>query len=157
MTLNLAPITILAGPNNAGKSSIISALRVLSQSLASLDPDTSLLLEGLGSYKHAVYQNDSKRHIGFNLEFEHDSRKTAIDLTYGYRVQRREVILQQFIASEFRDIGPEVLMRTIFAMATVAFNCSAQFEGFRKQASAKIPIKLHPFSAKSLVLSGWSE
>lgn len=117
-TIRLAPITILVGPNNAGKSSIISALRVLSNTLGSVDPATSLLLEELGSYKDAVFQHDTKRSIGFNVEFELDSKFSSIDLTYGYRVQRREVILQQFRASEGQGATAEPVLRTAFTVST---------------------------------------
>jgi predicted ATPase len=117
VTIALAPITILVGPNNAGKSSVLSAIRTLSQTLNSVDPETSFLLEELGSYKDAVYKHETKRSIGFNLTFEVDSRITSLDLTYGYRVQRREVVLKQFIASDSREGGPqELLLRTTYAM-----------------------------------------
>ncbi|SEG62964.1 AAA ATPase domain-containing protein [Bryocella elongata] len=138
-TLRLSPITILVGPNNAGKSSIISALRVLSNTLSSVDPDTSLLLEELGTYKDAVYRHETKRSIGFNLEFELDGKISSIDLNYGYRVQRREVVLQQFVASEFRDGQPEPVLRTAFTVST-GHQLIRELKGLPEAAKAKMPL-----------------
>src|SRR5215207_11230520 len=46
LRLDFAPLTILLGPNNSGKSSIIAAVRLLAQTMQSADPDLPLLLDG---------------------------------------------------------------------------------------------------------------
>jgi predicted ATPase len=144
-SIKFAPITILVGPNNAGKSSIVSALRVLSQTLASVDPDTSLLLEELGSYKDAVYLNESKRSIGFGLTLEYDAKEMSIDLSYGYRSQRREVILRQFMASELRNDGTEeIMMRTTLAPETGS-QLLREFRGIPDVNLAKLPVTFMHF------------
>lgn len=94
-------LTLLFGPNNSGKSCIISAIALLSQTLRSADPDVPLLfrgeLEDLGTYRDAVYGNDYRRQIRLSLGFdfvpERRARSASIDLCFGYRSQRREVIL----------------------------------------------------------------
>lgn len=65
-TANLAPITLIYGPNSSGKSSLIQSLLFLSQSFK------SILFNGkyvdLGSYETAVYQHDINKNITLGLE-----------------------------------------------------------------------------------------
>jgi len=102
LDLGLAPVTVLVGPNNAGKSSIISALRILAQTVISEDFRVPLLLNGplgdFGTYKDVVYENDRRRAIGMTLGVGLPGRTAArevlLDLNFAYRMQRREVILR---------------------------------------------------------------
>jgi predicted ATPase len=119
LDLELRPITLILGPNNSGKSSILSALRVLVQTLESRDPDVPLLLNGimgdLGTFKDIVYSNNRRKPIEiaigvidnqkikkseqldllnnyskWDLSSENDIK---INLTFKYRAKRRELIL----------------------------------------------------------------
>jgi len=119
LDLELRPITLIIGPNNSGKSSILSALRVLVQTLESRDPDVPLLLNGimgdLGTYKDIVYSNNRRKPIEIGIGVI-DSQKAKnseqlnflknnsiwdvssendlrINLTFKYRAKRRELIL----------------------------------------------------------------
>ncbi|MGD1155607.1 MAG: AAA family ATPase [Terriglobia bacterium] len=100
--IDLAPITIIVGPNNAGKSSILSGLRILSQTARSEDPRAPLLLKGplgdFGTYKDLVYQNSRRRTVGLTVGVSRRGkgavRETRLELNFAYRAQRREVILQ---------------------------------------------------------------
>lgn len=53
-TLRLAPLTVLIGANNSGKSSILAALLLLKQSIQDVNPATGLVTSGplvdVGSY-----------------------------------------------------------------------------------------------------------
>jgi predicted ATPase len=100
--IDFAPITIIVGPNNAGKSSILSGLRILSQTARSEDPRAPLLLKGpfgdFGTYKDLVYQNQRRRTIGLTVGVSYRrkdaSREARLEITFAYRAQRREVVLQ---------------------------------------------------------------
>lgn len=100
--LDLRPITILVGPNNSGKSSILSGLRILSQTAASEDFRVPLLLKGslgdFGTYKDLVYENDKRKNVGIslgiNLPRRAVTKEARLRLSFAYRPQRREVILQ---------------------------------------------------------------
>ncbi|WP_263411195.1 AAA family ATPase [Terriglobus tenax] len=117
--VEFAPITVLVGPNNAGKSSILSALRILSQTLKSVDPDTTLLLEQLGSYRDVVHGNKTGRGIRIRAEFSSDTGNPSFDLKYKYRVQRREVALSEFMAFERTpDGGESTILRTTYSEIT---------------------------------------
>jgi len=59
----LTKINLFFRPNNSGKSAILSALSLLSQTLDSADREVALLLNGkfedLGTYEDIVYGNDT--------------------------------------------------------------------------------------------------
>jgi predicted ATPase len=68
-SFRLAPITLVYGPNSAGKSSVLQALKVVAQSFDSsqremFDP------KGIGSFRDLVHNHDLKRRIGINITFD---------------------------------------------------------------------------------------
>lgn len=72
--IKLSKINLFFGPNNAGKSAILSAINLLAQTLKSADSSVPLLLTGafedLGSYRDIVYRNDPEKHINITLDFD---------------------------------------------------------------------------------------
>ncbi len=100
---DLSRLTIIVGPNNSGKSALLSVLGLLSQTLKSGDTKVPLLLRGdledLGTYKDAVHGNDRRSHMSFRVEFKLEQLKNlqhksiALDVAFGYRIQRREMYL----------------------------------------------------------------
>ena len=80
-TIELAPITLLFGPNSAGKSTVLQALIYLREVLLNnnLDPDKTELggdWLDLGGFQNLVHGRDDKKAIeisvGFSLESEND-------------------------------------------------------------------------------------
>ena len=112
LDIDFKPITILLGPNNSGKSSILAALRLLTQTAESKDPAVVLLLNGImgdfGTYKDLAYKNQIKRKVELGISIE-NTRPTPIDISdrtnyirgrliditlrYYYRSLRREIVL----------------------------------------------------------------
>lgn len=100
LDLPLKKINLFFGPNNSGKSSILSSLNLLAQTMESEDLNNPLLLSGkyedLGTYKDLVYKNlvknDVKIKIEFLIPFEEEI-KGSLELKYSYRPQRKENIL----------------------------------------------------------------
>ena len=76
----LKPITLLIGPNNSGKSSFISLLTALKQTLSSRSDKSPLILEGplvqLGSYRDVVYGHNIENEIEVELTFSRKSLST---------------------------------------------------------------------------------
>lgn len=76
--LKIKPITILIGPNNAGKTSILAPLLLLNQTLTSRDADRALITRGdlvdVGSYKDLIHGHDTRElmslTVGFHLHDE---------------------------------------------------------------------------------------
>ena len=104
LDIPLSKINCFFGPNNSGKSAIISAINVLSQTLVSADRDVPLLLnskfEELGTYRDTVYEHDLDRDMKIGLELteaaddSHDiPLSMRIEVLYHYRKQRREIVI----------------------------------------------------------------
>lgn len=72
--LPLAPITLIYGPNSAGKSSILQALYLLMQTRRLGEPEIPLLfsaengLVDLGSFEETVYNHQKMRNISIRLD-----------------------------------------------------------------------------------------
>lgn len=126
-SLGLGSINILLGPNNSGKSSIIAAPRMLVQTLESYDNGVPLLLNGVmgdfGTFKDIVHGNHRARRIELGLQLflerptldskrgserTNQSQNITLSLTYKYRTQRRELVLQELKMQE----GNSTLLET---------------------------------------------
>jgi predicted ATPase len=69
----IKPITILIGPNNSGKSSLLAPLLILKQTLRSTRSGSPLVLRdeliNAGSFSDIVYSHDLRRRITFHIRF----------------------------------------------------------------------------------------
>lgn len=102
--INLAKINIIVGPNNSGKSSIISAFRLLNQTLESYDDQVQLLLNGpfgdFGTYKDIIYKNHRGKPLELSFEIDilnifNDNYEVArFDLVFKYSQEEREIYTQ---------------------------------------------------------------
>jgi len=106
--LELKPITVFLGPNNSGKSSILSALRILTQTVESYDSGVSLLMNGImgdfGTYKDLVHHNNSATHLELSFSFKRkeppkisgltSDDELSVNLKYKYRSSLHEIVLK---------------------------------------------------------------
>jgi predicted ATPase len=110
--VELKPITVVVGPNNSGKSSLFSPLRILAQTLEAGDLEVPLLLNGafgdFGTYKDVVHGNHRGRPIDFRIGFCENpvlGRSTSpqirpkrpkqqLGLQFKFLAKRREIILR---------------------------------------------------------------
>ena len=113
MDLKFSKINLFFGPNNSGKSSIISSINLLSQTILSTDKDVPILLNGdkeeLGTYRDVVYKNrvdntikigiEAKGNIGKRLKPNKNIKKIEgyFEVEFKYRPRRREIIVNQTI------------------------------------------------------------
>lgn len=71
--IDLAPLTLLYGPNSSGKSSIIQSLLLIKQSMESRSqhaaPKFSGNLVDLGSFNTTVHKHDAERDISIEVEY----------------------------------------------------------------------------------------
>ena len=119
LAIKVRPLTFILGPNNSGKSSIISPLRILVQTMESYDQEVPLLLDGVmgdfGTYKDIVYGNHRGRVLEISIDFELEKERirgaesgdATVDLAFKYRTKRREVILRSVRTS----LGDKSLIR----------------------------------------------
>ena len=153
LDVDLASITLFVGPNNSGKSSVISLVRLLSQTLESHDPNVRLLLNGplgdFGTYKDLIHGNQTKKHlkISFSISPNDEYRFPGADkdlinftLGYKYRAALKEVILKNLISrgdgrhhltAEFIEDSEKFLVRKVGQTNVSSGSAnSALFRGF---------------------------
>ena len=109
LDIDLSKINLFFGPNNSGKSSILSIINVLTQTLNSSDQTVPLLLRGtkedLGTYRDLVFNHDVTKEIFIGIQSRGDlsilSKKSnkgysrgTIQLKYGFRKGRHEIVLR---------------------------------------------------------------
>ena len=115
-TLTLAPLTILAGENNSGKSSILQALHLPVLTIQSEDPGVCLKLlhqdYDYGSFEDIIFRHDKNNK--FTLSFgamidvkllrgkklSTETMQAKLKLTYGYLPIRREIYLARFVIED---------------------------------------------------------
>lgn len=107
LDIQLRPVTLLFGPNNAGKSSVLAPIRLLVQTMDSRDIDVSLLLNGalgdFGAYGDVVFGNHRGRPFSIALTVTKregpphlsSDKPIRLALEYKHRTQRRETILRE--------------------------------------------------------------
>jgi len=133
-SVELNKINLFFGPNNAGKSSLLSALNLVCQTVQSEDIDVDILLSGrfedFGSYFDMVNGNDESKQITIGIEAEliiprrsyvqsrhggrllkitEETRKGYLEIQIGYRKHRHEVRL---LAAEVSIPEENLLIRT---------------------------------------------
>lgn len=94
----LRPLTLLAGLNSSGKSTIIQALLLLRQSyLENLLPNVGLTLNGklaqLGTAKDALFEEADDDEIGFELR---DDLPASLELRFSYREESDVLTLKDW-------------------------------------------------------------
>jgi predicted ATPase len=120
-------LNLFVGRNNSGKSSILSALNVIAQTLKEQDLDgTPLVLNGpydnLGTYIDVVNGNNPRRKISVEMEIDEFIIKTE----FKYRTQRREIDLTNF---ELIDSGKSVVR---FIQRKDAYDLTIRGEAYEK-------------------------
>jgi predicted ATPase len=109
VNIDFSKINLFFGPNNSGKSCILSSINLLSQTLQSKDVGVALLLNGnyeeLGTYADIVFQNKVKENIIIGTEFEEEINGSSstkgkgksgyFEVEFKLRPYRREIIVQR--------------------------------------------------------------
>ena len=111
--LEIRPLTIIAGANSSGKSSVMQPLLLLKQTLASPSDSESLQIAGpnvaFTNYKQMLYQcagnkkPAKKISIGFTLEWEthfHKGRQQRLDREVFWKVVMTKKIPQKLISHQ---------------------------------------------------------
>ena len=72
--IHLKPLTIILGPNNSGKSTVLNSFQLFSQTAASPNVSTTLVTSGqfidLGSYYDLLHLGEKNPDQRIRLEFE---------------------------------------------------------------------------------------
>ncbi len=114
--ITVRPITVLIGPNNSGKTSVLSPLLVLNQTIASSDSEAPIVTRGrlidIGSYKDFVHLHDDSRELFFGLKFHNHAAKSelppvgtfppgAMEVTFRKSDGSSKLVLKEYAISDF--------------------------------------------------------
>src|SRR5215469_7442226 len=83
--LKLAPVTVLAGRNSSGKSSLLQSILMIAQTLSNRLPDRALLPNGpivqLGTFEDILSEQTDLRTVtvGFTLEMGRERQEEDIN------------------------------------------------------------------------------
>lgn len=160
LQMDLGPITLLLGPNNSGKSSIIASLRLLVQTIESYDPHVPLLLNGImgdfGTYRDIVYGNHRGRPMEICISIQPARKRREpsspkdfwpsveddsieITLGYKYRTKRRELILR----------NTEIKLNNSTLLAT-AYSADSERQLIEKVGEKVVPSPIKSSLARNL-------
>lgn len=136
-TVDMSKINLFFGPNNSGKSALISAINLVAQTIKSADIDADILLTGqfedFGSYYDIVFNNDVSNNIKIRIEaeiivptryfvtskrggrllrFGEEKQRGYIEITLGYRKYRHEVQLINSELGMYEEDGSLIALKT---------------------------------------------
>ena len=128
--VRLAPITLVFGPNSAGKSSIIQSLLMLSQTINGGNRESGrakndLITRGafidLGNFKSLIHRHDLSKQLTLEYEFDQLSRNTMNRSTYQEFNQAARHLIDNVSPSIFLKFGALELSATNAIAQLVAF------------------------------------
>jgi len=109
------PLTLLIGPNNAGKTSITAPLLLLAQTMRSQEGKSALVTRGdladVGSYSALINEHNDKRdlYLGFKFHVHESNEKRSavkkyppgiVELTFGLDKKQKQIIEKQYKLSD---------------------------------------------------------
>ena len=106
--IEIAPITLITGPNSSGKSSILKPLLLMKQTADSRDIQRSIQVDGsyvvLGPFRNFVFNNDDRKEVKFAISFSPDRYMP-------WRTLRKEPSQKQKIGMrhELMEISPDTI------------------------------------------------
>jgi predicted ATPase len=115
--ISIPKITILIGPNNSGKSSIIQAILLMKQTMEMNEPSLPLVLNGqyakLGEYKDFIYDQKINKKFSIKFNFKAIPSKNPYGCFLCEKQYKEEAWLlkhlksnHQFFWNNYRDIIP---------------------------------------------------
>jgi predicted ATPase len=103
--IELAPITLLLGPNSAGKTSLLQVPLLLKQTVTAPDPAMALNLGGrptdvidLGQWESVIHEHDVARDLGLGLTVQEGgigSGRRPVDYSVTFRTIKGSPVLQR--------------------------------------------------------------
>lgn len=119
--IGVRPITILVGPNNSGKSSVLAPLLLLKQTLRSRNPELALQARGelinAGGYRDLVTNHEIERNVEFSLRWLPPDQGEAIpkpqsppaELRLTFAFEDEEIVLAAYAVND--EFGRRLLTR----------------------------------------------
>lgn len=143
--VTLAPLSLIFGRNNTGKSSLLQSLSLLRQTLDAPEYGARLNLRGplyaAGSYADVVHQHRSKEHIvmRFGLEYPRPRRRPAlVEFEFGSDEPQPPRLVRLMIESP--DSEPVVVRRGRGAGGPYELSIGDEVLGGERKAEFRFPL-----------------
>ena len=127
--IEIAPITLIMGPNSSGKSAILKPLLLMKQTADSRDVQRSVQVDGtyveLGLFHQFAYNHDDRKEVSFTITFTPKSSLL-------WRTAKKEIIMRKrskYVTRSLLEIVPEKIV------VEVAFGSGAYQETITKKVS----------------------
>lgn len=109
--IEFAPLTLLFGPNNAGKSTIIQALHLAQEILCRPDVDLDKIDVrraglNLGTFKDYVHKHELGREVAIKFEMKVEGQELFLD--YDENIKKSQALLKAF--GDVETIGLELVV-----------------------------------------------
>ncbi|MDP0563306.1 MAG: AAA family ATPase [Candidatus Endonucleobacter sp. (ex Gigantidas childressi)] len=89
-SLSFSPITLIYGPNSAGKSSIIQSLMMLKQTILAKDKDSYLVTSGeninLGTFESLIHGQNPKKEMLFSIKYTSNTKAKDYQQRHSYNM-----------------------------------------------------------------------
>jgi AAA15 family ATPase/GTPase len=162
-TLNLAPITLIYGPNSSGKSSVIQSLMMLKQTMLSNNKNVELVTSAesisLGTFESLIHGQDINNKMSFSIQYDsnHEAKEFLFNhsypmifgnadkrqLDFRYRQFRGNPFLDDYKFSCKDNSGEKVnfhLSNPSTSAEGITFKLT-NYESLRKEVSKRLKLK----------------
>ena len=143
LKLPLRPLTLLSGPNSSGKSSVLQAIALLSQTVREQERGTQLMLNGssiqLGTAGNVIDKTSGGRHCDMSLQDD--------ETTYRWQFEgehtETSMAVKRVSIGDFEVTGPETLRHLLPTPVGGSLLASCLF-GTYLPADRLNPLEAHP-------------
>jgi len=141
----LAPLTVIFGRNNAGKSSILQSLLILRQTLDSPEYGPRLDLRGphypAGSYVDIVHQHKAKQHVvmTFDVDVPTVKEPASVELEFSSDEPRPARLARLAVAH--KTVGALEIYRGRGRGGPYELSIGGQPQGTEKKARFRFPLE----------------
>jgi predicted ATPase len=133
VTIPMAPITLLFGPNSAGKSSILQSLNLLKQTRENPDGDTLLArtengYTDLGSFQELLFDHDLQRDLAIRVDVSANARQFSAIGPIGRRLLKTTAELGLEMSFSRRNDNDEITLNRLSLFTDNGNEPLAKFE-----------------------------
>ncbi|MGH2496016.1 MAG: DUF3696 domain-containing protein [Ktedonobacteraceae bacterium] len=130
--LKLAPVTVLAGRNSSGKSSLLQSILMIAQTLSNPLPERALLPNGplvqLGTFEDILSDFSNSRHMVLKFELSFDREDIGEDYIDLYRTSNYKVLIK-FSGANYGNVSLSAIEASKVLVDEVLLEFNFEFSG----------------------------
>jgi predicted ATPase len=141
--LNIRPLTVLIGPNNAGKTSVFSPLLLLNQTITSADGITPLVTRGpvvdMGHFEDIIHNHDINQELSLGVRYHVHALRDGVQDVGSYAPGAFEMAVAQ--SGRFLDVTLKRLeIFDIFRRPYISFEKRSNDDGYELDSTSLGPL-----------------